>query len=174
MVLIEVDQHTGLGSVTLCRNNSLSWQGNKLFFGFMVVVSLTIALMFVLLGAWPILPFAGLELAVLGLCIYLTALRKKDREVIEFSEEQLVLQKVRSAKLVSQKFERADVYFERIESATHGGAAKLHLCALNGGHVEIGIDLAEEEKESLISDLQKIQLTWHNRHINWACDQSGR
>lgn len=170
MILIDIDRATGLGAITLCRNNSLSWQGNKLFFGFMVGVSLTIALMFVLLGAWPILPFAGLELAVLGTCLYLTALKQKDREILEFKEKLLELTRYESNEEVRQEYQRPDVYFERIESEVHGAPAKIYLCVLGGDRMEIGRDLADEERESLIYDLQEVQLTWHNRHIKWACD----
>ena len=48
------------------RNNSLSSSGRLLVFGFILAVSLAIAAgFFLVFGAWPILPFAGLEMAVL-------------------------------------------------------------------------------------------------------------
>ena len=48
------------------RNNSLSSSGRLLVFGFLLVVSVGIAAGFSLIfGAWPILPFAGIEMAVL-------------------------------------------------------------------------------------------------------------
>ena len=51
---------------TARRNNSLSSSGRRLVFGFILVVSLGIAAGFSLIfGAWPIMPFAGLEMAVL-------------------------------------------------------------------------------------------------------------
>lgn len=49
-------------SVTARRNNSLSSSGRFLVFGFILVVSLGIALAFAYFGAWLILPFAGLEI----------------------------------------------------------------------------------------------------------------
>jgi len=47
------------------RNNSLSSTGRVLAFGFIFVVSVGIACAFAALGAWLILPFAGLEMLVL-------------------------------------------------------------------------------------------------------------
>lgn len=48
------------------RNNSLSAAGRSLAFGSMVAVTMGIAAVFALLcGAWPVLPFAGIEMAVL-------------------------------------------------------------------------------------------------------------
>jgi len=51
---------------TAHRNNSLSSSGRLLAFGVIAFSSLTIALAFACLGAWLILPFAGLELLVLA------------------------------------------------------------------------------------------------------------
>jgi uncharacterized membrane protein len=48
---------------TARRNNSLSSSGRLFVFSFILTVSLGIALAFsLLLGAWPILPFAGLDM----------------------------------------------------------------------------------------------------------------
>ena len=49
------------------RNNSLSSTGRIFVFAFLFVVSVGIAGAFALLGAWMILPFAGLEMLVLFL-----------------------------------------------------------------------------------------------------------
>src|SRR6185369_14469106 len=47
------------------RNNSLSSSERLVVFGFILLVSLGIAAGFgVIFGAWPILPFAGVEMAV--------------------------------------------------------------------------------------------------------------
>ncbi|MES2561276.1 MAG: DUF2244 domain-containing protein, partial [Pseudomonadota bacterium] len=51
---------------TARRNNSLSSSGRWLVFGCTLLVSLAIAVGFaVACGAWPIVPFAGLEMLVL-------------------------------------------------------------------------------------------------------------
>ncbi|MBI3068730.1 MAG: DUF2244 domain-containing protein [Betaproteobacteria bacterium] len=52
-------------TVTARRNNSLSSSGRFLVFGFILAVSLDIALACAYFGAWLILPFAGLEMVVL-------------------------------------------------------------------------------------------------------------
>lgn len=52
--------------------------------GIMSVVSLGIAALFALQGFWPILPFAGLELAILGLALVVSLKRNRYREVIVF------------------------------------------------------------------------------------------
>jgi uncharacterized membrane protein len=65
---------------TARRNNSLSSSGRWLVFGFMLAVSLGIAAVFsIVAGAWPIMPFAGLEMAVLFF-----AFRYMDRHAADY------------------------------------------------------------------------------------------
>src|SRR6266511_4826667 len=62
------------------RNNSLSSSERLLAFGFILLVSVGIAAGFSLIfGAWPILPFAGIEMAVLYV-----AFRYVDRHAADF------------------------------------------------------------------------------------------
>jgi len=53
------------------------------------VVALTVAVGFALQGFWPILPFAGLELAALGAALWVTQRRNRYREVLTFSDERV-------------------------------------------------------------------------------------
>jgi uncharacterized membrane protein len=57
-------QETGYSCIAR-RHNSLSSSDRLLAFGFIAVVSMVIALAFAWLGAWLILPFAGIELALI-------------------------------------------------------------------------------------------------------------
>ena len=62
----EVERAAGF-SLVARRNNSLSSTGRLLVFASIFVISVGIALAFAVLGAWLILPFAGLEMLVLFL-----------------------------------------------------------------------------------------------------------
>jgi uncharacterized membrane protein len=53
-------------SCTVHRNNSLSTSDRLFAYGFIAFVSLLIAVAFAWLGAWMILPFAGVEVALLA------------------------------------------------------------------------------------------------------------
>jgi uncharacterized membrane protein len=57
-------QETGYSCIAR-RHNSLSSSDRLLAFGFIAVVSMVIALAFAWLGAWLILPFAGIELVLI-------------------------------------------------------------------------------------------------------------
>ena len=74
----EVARGTGF-SLVARRNNSLGSGGRLGVFAFIFVVSVGIATAFAVQGAWPILPFAGLEMLVLYV-----AFRYVDRHAADY------------------------------------------------------------------------------------------
>ncbi len=74
-------------------NCSASWRSNQLVLLALAVPSLTIATAFALLGAWPILPFAGLELMALGAALYYVNWKLQYRHVITLSDEAVRIEK---------------------------------------------------------------------------------
>lgn len=77
--------------VVLKRNCSISPRGLLLVFALLAALALGIASVFAALGAWLILPFAGLEVAVLGAAFWLTARHATDYERIERNRERLTV-----------------------------------------------------------------------------------
>ncbi|MES2884153.1 MAG: DUF2244 domain-containing protein [Pseudomonadota bacterium] len=65
-------------------NASLSMRQAVLVLASVSFVALTVAVGFTLMGFWPILPFAGLELAALGAALWVSLRRNRYREVLSF------------------------------------------------------------------------------------------
>jgi uncharacterized membrane protein len=74
-------------------NCSASWRSNQLVLLAISVPSLTFAIGFALLGAWPILPFAGLELLALGSALYYVNWKLQYRHVITLSDDSVCIDK---------------------------------------------------------------------------------
>lgn len=74
-------------------NQSSSWRANLLVLLALAVPSLGIAVAFALLGAWPILPFAGLELLALGSALYYVNWKLQYRHVITLSDDSVRIDK---------------------------------------------------------------------------------
>jgi uncharacterized membrane protein len=74
-------------------NQSASWRVNQLVLLALSIPSLGIAAIFALLGAWPILPLAGLELSVLGAALYRVNWKLQYRHIITLSEDQVRIDK---------------------------------------------------------------------------------
>ncbi|MGH8257804.1 MAG: DUF2244 domain-containing protein, partial [Steroidobacteraceae bacterium] len=63
-------------TIQLSPNCSLTPRGAALFFGMVCTVSLTIATTMALEGLWPIFPFAGAEMLILGWALRLSLRRR--------------------------------------------------------------------------------------------------
>lgn len=74
-------------------NQSANWRTNLLVLIALAIPSLGIAIAFALLGAWPILPFAGLELMALGSALYYVNWKLQYRHVITLSENEVRIDK---------------------------------------------------------------------------------
>ena len=76
-------------SVLLKRNCSISPFGLLWAYGLIAVVTIGIAAAFAALGAWVILPFAGIEVLTLGIAFALNGRHLGDYERIELDEGSL-------------------------------------------------------------------------------------
>ena len=76
-------------------NRSLSWRGTLIFFTVASAFTLTVAFAFALKGAWLILLFSGLELLLLGICLYRCARKNSECEVVYIGEEIIKIERGR-------------------------------------------------------------------------------
>lgn len=129
-----------------------------MFFAGMCAVSFGIAAGFALIGAWLILPFAGLEMVVLGVGLYLGACRSAACEVVSIHDDVVEIQKGRRAPVQVCRFQRA---WARVNMwRPVGGWLPSRLTIRSQGReVEIGADLNEDERESLARDLRRV-ISW--------------
>ncbi|PLW70287.1 DUF2244 domain-containing protein [Pseudohalioglobus lutimaris] len=74
-------------------NRSASWRSNLYVLIGLAVPSLGAAIGFTLLGAWPILPFAGLEMLALGAALYYVNWKLQYRQVITVSDDSIRIDK---------------------------------------------------------------------------------
>ena len=88
-------------------NRSASWRANKLALLALSIPSLGAATGFALMGAWPILPLAGLELAALGGALYYVNWKLQYRHVITLSEDSIRIDKGFYAPRQSWQFARS-------------------------------------------------------------------
>ena len=132
------------------RNDSLSSSGRLLVFGFILTVSLGIAVGFVLIfGAWPILPYAGVEMAVLY-----GAFRYIDRHAGDYE-----CVTIRGGSVAIEVHEGANV--TRLELNRHWasvvcseGGSRLALRS-HGRDIEVGRHLCEEQRLAMARDLRR-------------------
>lgn len=140
-------------------NQSISWRGLRLFFAALCVVSLSIALALTLLGFWPVLPFAGLEMLAVGAGLYAVARRGQVREVIYIDPQSVRIERGREAPDQQWQLARtwAKVVLERCPKQWYPSRL---LIRSHGRSIEIGSFLNEDERQRLAHEL--------GRDLGWA------
>lgn len=74
------------------RNSSLSATGRILVFGSLAFVTLAISLGFAIRGAWPVMPFAGLECVALWFAYRWLKRHETDYELIAIEPQRVVVE----------------------------------------------------------------------------------
>lgn len=87
------------------------WRETVAVFRAIAAVSLGIAAVLTWYGLWPVLPFAGLELSLLGWALYVSARRALDTEVVTVSDDWVCIEKGRGRPQRWWRFER---YFSEV------------------------------------------------------------
>lgn len=153
MVAAYCDTESSSCQFVVRPNYSLTWRGTVIFYLGICTVSLTIAVLFAVAGAWPVLPFAGLELTALGIALYIVALRAGNREVISIHGDTVEVQRGRKRPEQVWRFSRhwIQVVLEKPQETGH--PKRLFLRA-NGRQLEIGRCLDDEERLRLAAELK--------------------
>lgn len=152
-----------LRRVMIRPNKSLSWRQSMVFLAAIAVPLLLISAVLAAKGYWLVLPFAGLELAVLFACFYLVAHATCRCEVISIGESIVTVEKGRdrghgpeqTGPEQRTQFARGWVRVEMSQKSDHWYPRKLWIGA-SGRRVEIGEFLVEEEKTELAAELHRL------------------
>lgn len=78
--------------VIVMANRSMSWKANLYLAASLGVICLGMALAMASFGMWMILPFAGAEVVLIVVCLYLTQKRLSRKEVITVDNEAIRLE----------------------------------------------------------------------------------
>lgn len=136
-------------------NCSLSWVATKrIFLGFTLLFAFAAAY-WASIGAWLVLPFFGLELGVLGLGLYLSALAGSEREQIRIEADRLVL--LRGRKDLQPRVELSR-YWTRVSLVRDpSGWYPNRLLLQSHGHCyEVASRLVEDERSEVFAELERL------------------
>lgn len=141
-------------------NASASTEGVLKLLISLVVLSGLIAFAFMHIGAWMVLPFAGLELVLVVLAFVLVMRHRGDYEKITFAEDHVEIEQHVLGKTKHIRFQR---YWTRI-TLREGESGKTSLWI--GSHnqeVEFGRDIMDNaQREELASHLKRTLLKLNN------------
>lgn len=154
MVVAQWDLTTASGQFYIRPNRSLSWHGTLRVYAVVCIFSSTLAIGLLVLGAWLVLPFIGMEVIALGVCLYHCACKTSCYECLTFNDDELVISRGRRKEHERLCLKR---YWARVrlESPHHRWYASRLKIVSHGREVEIGRWLSGEEREKLASSLRQ-------------------
>lgn len=131
------------------RNCSVSPRQFVLFYASLALFSTVIAGSLVVRGAWPVLPFTGIELLVVGAAFVIYARHAVDYERIRLYPNRLVIEQVSAQRLTHFEFNPRWV---RVE---HGASPRDPVKVVSRGQtVVIGVHLAHYRRGPFASELR--------------------
>lgn len=136
-------------------NRSMSTRNLAVTVICLTVVCLTIALSFFSMGLWLVLPFAGLEIFVVGVAVGYTIRRAEDGETIVIDGNQVEVTQRRGRKTHAEKFQRYWTQIRLQPGATTLQPSRL-VIGSHGKFIEIGRDLTHKDKQELASSLRQV------------------
>lgn len=140
-------------TIRLAPHCSLSTRGALYFYASACTTSFSVAGLMALRGWWPVLPFAGLEMLLLGAVLWHSQRRRHHVEVITFTDERIEIDS-KVAEKHSAVFPRhwAQVKLRRAASPLHPSRL---LIVSHGRSFEVGSFLTEEERRDLAGRLRR-------------------
>lgn len=141
--------------IEICPNCSLSVRGAVMFFGSLCGVSFAIAGFMAWRGFWPVLPFAGLEMLLLGWALRASLARRFHRQTIIVTESDVSVESRDRTHYAQVVFPRhwAQVKLRRPASRLHPSRLTIES---HGRQCELGNFLTEEERRGLALRLQSL------------------
>lgn len=141
--------------IVLLPNCSLTPRAAAVFFGTIAATSLTFAMFFVLQGLWPILPFWGLEMGVLGFALRSSLKRRHHRQEVLVTDSEIRIITVSAGGEQKQEFSRHWAKVKLRSPRTNLHPSRL-VIESHGRAFEVGRFLTEEERRSLAHRLQAL------------------
>jgi len=131
-------------------NRSLGVAGRRIFLGAISATALAIGAFATLLGAWPVVPFAGLEVALVFLAFHLVRLHDADFERLEIGEHEVRIESRDARSLTRFVAHRP---WARIIVSERGYRCTLGL-AYAGRTVQVGRLMSDEGRRKLAEELR--------------------
>jgi uncharacterized membrane protein len=128
------------------RNDSLGARGRRRVFAFLFAVSIGIAGGFAYAGAWPVLPYAGVEMLVLYCAFRWMDRHAGDYERITITDGRVEIEVREAGQCRREALSR---YWARVVNR-EGGTLALRS---HGREIEIGRHLDEEQRRALAREI---------------------
>ena len=153
--MVSLETRSGGATLTLKPNRSASWAETKWLIAIMAAFVFTIAIAWSFVGAWVILPFAGLEVGLLALLMYKVSYATYQRQIIEIETHRITIETGVYRPHTRIEFDRADTHLDVVEANTSFEIPTLKLVSQNR-QVVIGEFLNRDDRLKARESLKQI------------------
>ena len=143
-----------LGNKIIVRpNNSLSPQNGMKVMAGLLVIMLLVSFGFALMGAWLVLPFAGLEIIAFALAFHVVYLHANDFESISIEDERVVVEKRIIKASTTTVYQRywAQVSIRAVDHSSRSNGKSGLFVGSHGKEVEFGKNLINDEQRAVLA-----------------------
>ena len=141
-------------SVVARRFNCLPARQRWLFFGILAGFSLAVAATVAAFGAWPVLPYSGLELAAISVAFWYVERRAGDWERLTIAADRVIVERAWGGRSEKREFNRYWLQVDLAPRARSRAGARLEL-RCRGEALVFGETLADDERVRIASELRK-------------------
>ena len=134
--------------IILSPNKSMTWETNKKILMAMFAVAMIIGISFASIGAWMILPFAGIEVTIVGIGMYYVCWKLNFKQTITLEAESFTVQKGVYFPKQEWQWQASQTYLLKQPSRYRMSPPTLYLKHLNQ-RIEIGEFLNRTDKKEL-------------------------
>lgn len=138
--------------ITLRPNRSASWRQTKLFLLLMAIPVFIIAIGWTIVGAWPILPWAGLEFGLLAFLTYRVCCQTYKKDKIIVKKDCVVVNCGIGSKPCTHTLHRPNVYLSVVKPKKPLDLIVLNLVD-NHQRIEVGVFVNQQDREQIRSAL---------------------
>lgn len=157
MLSSEIDASGCDSRIVLQPNCSASWPQARRLIVALGGFTLAVATAWSLTGLWLVIPFAGLEVALLAYLVYRVSQAVHQRQVLTANHRYIVLEQGQQYPKQRWQFARSQSYFLAIRPAHEFDGHRIFLCH---GHsrIELGHFLNKSDKGGLLKALRALKV----------------
>jgi uncharacterized membrane protein len=139
-------------------NRSLSREGMVVAFALVTGVVMTIAIVFAAMGAWMVLPFAGLEAALFGAVFFWFYRHYDDCEYVLIENNRVRILRRRGKVETDYEFDRHWLRVTMEDNDRRGRPQRAYIGS-HGKRIEIATDLNQKDKQEFVEHLRSALLS---------------
>lgn len=135
-------------------NDSLGTRGRRLAFCLVAGMSLLLGVGFVVVGAWPVLPYSLLEIVVIAIAFTCLERRARDWERLTVDGERVIVERVRAGRVQRREWNRRWLHVETT-AGVDGEPFRIVLRSA-GEACEFGAALAAAQRREVARQLRRL------------------